>query len=219
MFVFYHETYLHVKSRVMRFSNLWIDICIYPRKKCQCSKPLPEPLVENGGKNPTNFSLPATLPAAKSLAPSLLGRPQVGWMKVAPWTLELQLPGCIRWLQKIDPSTVVYCPLLNQERGGVGEEGWWGRVFPQNLWVKLVSFPGPWNSQLQKPHDFFKNLSLENTSSNGAKLSESCVFWTASSVFMRILLGGFLPMSSSKWLPSWWWRLVKTLQISFRDIL
>eukprot|EP00435_Cladocopium_sp_Y103_P020692 s2585_g5.t1 len=30
----------------------------------------------------------------------------VGFMKVAPMSLELQLPGCIRWMQKINPSAV-----------------------------------------------------------------------------------------------------------------
>ena len=41
----------------------------------------------------------------------------VGFMKVGPKSLELQLPGCIRWLQKINPSAVVYCPMLNQDAG------------------------------------------------------------------------------------------------------
>lgn len=41
----------------------------------------------------------------------------VGYMKTAPMSLELQLPGCIRWMRKINPSAVVYCPLLNQDAG------------------------------------------------------------------------------------------------------
>ena len=38
----------------------------------------------------------------------------VSFMKVGPRSLELQLPGCIRWLQKLQPSVVVYCPMMNQ---------------------------------------------------------------------------------------------------------
>ena len=41
----------------------------------------------------------------------------VGYMKVGAWSLSMQLPGCIRWLQKIKPSAVVYCPMLNQDAG------------------------------------------------------------------------------------------------------
>lgn len=41
----------------------------------------------------------------------------VGFMKTAPMSLELQLPGCMRWMQRINPSAVVYCPLLNQDAG------------------------------------------------------------------------------------------------------
>ena len=83
-----------------------------------------------------------------------------------------------------------------------------GRLLIKKTPKKLVEKVGvvypPCKLTASLPHDyFFKIFPWKIQAPNGAKLSESCVFGPASSVFMRILLGGFLPMSSSKWLPSW----------------
>lgn len=61
----------------------------------------------------------------------------------------------------------------------------------KNRWEKLVSYP-PANSQQVCPMIFLKIFPWKIQTPNGAKLSES---WCQD--------------LSSKWLPSWWWRLVR----------
>ena len=39
----------------------------------------------------------------------------VSMLKTAPRHLELQMPGTIRWLQKIQPQLVLFCPFMNGE--------------------------------------------------------------------------------------------------------
>ncbi|CAJ1332591.1 unnamed protein product [Effrenium voratum] len=44
-----------------------------------------------------------------------------GFMKLSCYSLELQLPGCIRWLQQLQPDAVAYCPLLCQDAAYAAE--------------------------------------------------------------------------------------------------
>ena len=41
----------------------------------------------------------------------------VSMLKTAPRHLELQMPGTIRWMQKIQPHLVMFCPFMNPEVG------------------------------------------------------------------------------------------------------
>ena len=40
----------------------------------------------------------------------------VGFSTISPIHLELQLPGTIRWLQRLQPHVVLFCPMMNQNR-------------------------------------------------------------------------------------------------------
>ncbi|CAK9091094.1 Uncharacterized UDP-glucosyltransferase YdhE [Durusdinium trenchii] len=39
----------------------------------------------------------------------------VSLLKTAPYHLELQLPGTIRWMQRVRPDVVLFCPFMNPE--------------------------------------------------------------------------------------------------------
>ena len=37
------------------------------------------------------------------------------WIKLAPIALELALPGVLRWMQRLQPHVLVFCPMLNRD--------------------------------------------------------------------------------------------------------
>ena len=47
------------------------------------------------------------------------GAMMVSMLKTAPRHLELQMPGTIRWLRKIQPQLVLFCPFMNGEAEGM----------------------------------------------------------------------------------------------------
>ncbi|CAE7909911.1 ydhE [Symbiodinium sp. KB8] len=39
----------------------------------------------------------------------------LSWVKLAPISLELGLPGVLRWMQRLQPQVLVFCPMLNRD--------------------------------------------------------------------------------------------------------
>ena len=130
-----------------------------------------------------------TLWRRSSACPLDLAAWQVGFMKVAPMSLELQLPGCIRWMQKINPSAVVYCPLLNQaEAEGEGfwvaraTKTWWRGSPPQWFLLLWTTFDGRMNGSATKFSLGTSHFLCKSSSFQKDVAFESCWVLTISSL-------------------------------------
>lgn len=130
------------------------------------SKPLPEPLVEKTGeKIPQQIF--RCLPAAKSLG------------AISPWSTSsggldesstLDIGVATAWLHSLaSKNRSQYCGVLSIIEPGTG----WGRKVDngrsQKKSVGKVGILPSSKLTASLPHDFFKNLSLENTNSKWCK--------------------------------------------------
>lgn len=91
-----------------------------------------EPLIQGTGASFTDVATQQTelfegretdiMGCFRSLAQEM-GNPtdapmMVSMMRTAPRHMELQMPGTIRWMQKIQPHVVLFCPFMNAEARG-----------------------------------------------------------------------------------------------------
>ena len=89
-----------------------------------------QPMIEKTGATFTDVAMQQTelfegretdiMGCFRSLAKELDAADQpmmVSMLKTAPRHLELQMPGTIRWMQKIQPHVVLFCPFMNPEVG------------------------------------------------------------------------------------------------------
>ncbi|CAE7204461.1 ydhE, partial [Symbiodinium pilosum] len=63
------------------------------------------------GRNPDLFGATEALKTELELEEDAM---MVSWVKLAPISLELGLPGALRWMQRVQPHILLFCPMLNR---------------------------------------------------------------------------------------------------------